>query len=161
MMHKKISRAFISVSDRTGLIELAKKLVEQEVEIIATDGTAAHLKASGIATKSVEQVTGFTQVLDDGLLATVFFLTAFLATVFLAATFLTAVFFAAGFLLVVAFLGVFRGSAMSVIVQPGADPSRWSSCVPLAMVLTRLEPCSPRLQDHTSNGSAWPAGRLV
>ena len=44
MMHKKISRAFISVSDRTGLIELAKKLVEQEVEIIATDGTAAHLK---------------------------------------------------------------------------------------------------------------------
>ena len=96
MMHKKISRAFISVSDRTGLIELAKKLVEQEVEIIATDGTAAHLKASGIATKSVEQVTGFTQVLDDGLLATVFFLTAFLATVFLGATFLVTVFFTVG-----------------------------------------------------------------
>ena len=63
-MNKKISRAFISVSDKTGLIQLAKKLVEQEVEIIASDGTAAHLKASGIATKSVEQVTGFAQVLD-------------------------------------------------------------------------------------------------
>ena len=63
-MNKKISRAFISVSDKTGLIQLAKKLVEQEVEIIASDGTAAHLKASGIATKSVEQITGFAQVLD-------------------------------------------------------------------------------------------------
>lgn len=63
-MNKKISRAFISVSDKTGLIQLAKKLVEQKVEIIASDGTAAHLKASGIATKSVEQVTGFAQVLD-------------------------------------------------------------------------------------------------
>lgn len=63
-MNKKISRAFISVSDKTGLIPLAKKLVEQEVEIIASDGTAAHLKAAGIATKSVEQVTGFAQVLD-------------------------------------------------------------------------------------------------
>jgi len=63
-MNKKISRAFISVSDKTGLIQLAKKLVEQKVEIIASDGTAAHLKASGIATKSVEQITGFTQVLD-------------------------------------------------------------------------------------------------
>lgn len=63
-MNKKISRAFISVSDKTGLTQLAKKLVEQEVEIIASDGTAAHLKASGIATKSVEQVTGFAQVLD-------------------------------------------------------------------------------------------------
>ena len=63
-MNKKISRAFISVSDKTGLIQLAKKLVEEKVEIIASDGTAAHLKASGIATKSVEQVTGFAQVLD-------------------------------------------------------------------------------------------------
>jgi len=63
-MNKKISRAFISVSDKTGLIQLAKKLVEQKVEIIASDGTAAHLKASGIATKSVEQITGFAQVLD-------------------------------------------------------------------------------------------------
>jgi phosphoribosylaminoimidazolecarboxamide formyltransferase/IMP cyclohydrolase len=63
-MNKKISRAFISVSDKTGLIQLAKKLVEQEVEIIASDGTAAHLKAAGIATKSVERVTGFAQVLD-------------------------------------------------------------------------------------------------
>ena len=63
-MKKKISRAFISVSDKTGLIQLAKKLVEQEIDIIASDGTAAHLKASGITTKSVEQVTGFAQVLD-------------------------------------------------------------------------------------------------
>jgi len=63
-MNKKISRAFISVSDKTGLIQLAKKLVEQEVEIIASDGTAAHLRTAGITTKSVEQVTGFAQVLD-------------------------------------------------------------------------------------------------
>jgi hypothetical protein len=61
----------------------------------------------------------------------------FFATVFFATTFFTAVFFTAVFLLVVAFLGVFRGSAMMIIVQPGADPSRWSSCVPLVMSLTR------------------------
>jgi hypothetical protein len=70
--------------------------------------------------------------LTGALAAAVFF-----AAVFFATTFFTAVFFAATFLLVVAFLGVFRGSAMMLIVQPGADPSRWSSCVPLAMSLTR------------------------
>ena len=63
-MNKKIFRAFISVSDKTGLIQLAQKLVEHKVEIIASDGTAAHLKAAGIDSKSVEQVTGFAPVLD-------------------------------------------------------------------------------------------------
>jgi len=64
-MNKKIFRAFISVSDKTGLIQVAQKLVDHKVEIIASDGTAAHLKAAGIASKSVEQVTGFAPVLAN------------------------------------------------------------------------------------------------
>ncbi len=47
-MNKKLSRAFISVSDKTGLIEFAKKLLESGVEIIASDGTALELEKFGI-----------------------------------------------------------------------------------------------------------------
>ncbi|MEY4678137.1 MAG: hypothetical protein RI992_852, partial [Actinomycetota bacterium] len=63
-MNKKLSRAFISVSDKTGLIEFAKKLLESGVEIIASDGTALELEKFGINVKRVEEITGFAQLLD-------------------------------------------------------------------------------------------------
>jgi len=63
-MNKKLSRAFISVSDKTGLIEFAKKLLECGVEIIASDGTALELEKFGINVKRVEEITGFAQLLD-------------------------------------------------------------------------------------------------
>ncbi|MEY3904330.1 MAG: hypothetical protein RIT08_246, partial [Actinomycetota bacterium] len=63
-MNKKLSRAFISVSDKTGLIEFAKKLLECGVEIIASDGTALELEKFGIKVKRVEEITGFAQLLD-------------------------------------------------------------------------------------------------
>ncbi|MFM1967904.1 MAG: hypothetical protein RL590_761, partial [Actinomycetota bacterium] len=44
VLHKKISRALISVSDKEGVAHLAKELVNNGVEIIASDGTAAFLK---------------------------------------------------------------------------------------------------------------------
>jgi len=63
-MNKKLSRAFISVSDKTGLIEFAKKLLECGVEIIASDGTALELEKFGINVKRVEEITGFAQIVD-------------------------------------------------------------------------------------------------
>ena len=63
-MNKKLSRAFISVSDKTALIEFAKKLLESGVEIIASDGTALELEKFGIKVKRVEEITGFAQILD-------------------------------------------------------------------------------------------------
>jgi phosphoribosylaminoimidazolecarboxamide formyltransferase/IMP cyclohydrolase len=59
-----IRRALISVSDKTGLIELAKALAAMGVEIVSTGGTAAALKAVGIAVTDVATVTGFPEIMD-------------------------------------------------------------------------------------------------
>ncbi len=64
MPHKKISRALISVSDKEGISDLAKELAKNGVEIIASDGTAAFLKVSGVAVKTVTEVTGSPELLD-------------------------------------------------------------------------------------------------
>lgn len=58
-----IKRALISVSDKTGIVEVAKKLVEFGVEIISTGGTSKALKAAGIAVKDVSEVTGFPEIM--------------------------------------------------------------------------------------------------
>lgn len=63
MQNKKISRALISVSDKTGVVELAKELVARGVEIISSDGTAALLKAANIAVRTVTEVTGSPEIL--------------------------------------------------------------------------------------------------
>jgi phosphoribosylaminoimidazolecarboxamide formyltransferase/IMP cyclohydrolase len=62
--HKKISRALISVSDKEGIAGLAKELAKNGVEIIASDGTAALLKDSGVPVKTVTEVTGSPELLD-------------------------------------------------------------------------------------------------
>jgi len=59
-----IKRALISVSDKTGLIELAKSLNDAEVTIVSTGSTAAALKAAGIPVTEVAEVTGFAEALD-------------------------------------------------------------------------------------------------
>ena len=46
--HRPISRALISVSDKAGIIDFAKALVAQEIEIISTGGTAKMLTQAGI-----------------------------------------------------------------------------------------------------------------
>jgi phosphoribosylaminoimidazolecarboxamide formyltransferase/IMP cyclohydrolase len=63
VLHKKISRALISVSDKEGVAHLAKELVNNGVEIIASDGTAAFLKDSGVEVKTVTEVTGSPELL--------------------------------------------------------------------------------------------------
>ncbi|MBM3252100.1 MAG: bifunctional phosphoribosylaminoimidazolecarboxamide formyltransferase/IMP cyclohydrolase [Candidatus Omnitrophica bacterium] len=60
----KVQRALISVSDKTGIIELAKGLNELKVEILSTGGTAKLLRDSGIAVKDVSEHTGFPEMLD-------------------------------------------------------------------------------------------------
>ena len=57
-------RALISVSDKTGILELSKTLVKNGFEIISTGGTAALLKKEGIAVKDVSDITGFPEMMD-------------------------------------------------------------------------------------------------
>lgn len=57
-------RALISVSDKTGIVELAKDLVSLGVEIISTGGTYNKLKEEGIKAIEISELTGFPECLD-------------------------------------------------------------------------------------------------
>lgn len=57
-------RALISVSDKTGLPELARALVQAGYQLISTGGTAQLLQKEGIAVTQVAEVTGFPEILD-------------------------------------------------------------------------------------------------
>ncbi len=56
-------RALISTYDKTGLIELAGWLVEQDVTLMATGGTAAALSAAGLPVEDTKSITGFGEIL--------------------------------------------------------------------------------------------------
>ncbi|MFA5118674.1 MAG: bifunctional phosphoribosylaminoimidazolecarboxamide formyltransferase/IMP cyclohydrolase [Candidatus Omnitrophota bacterium] len=60
----KIKRALISVSDKTGVLDLAKTLNKFGVEILSTGGTAKLLRESGLEVKDVSDYTGFPEILD-------------------------------------------------------------------------------------------------
>lgn len=64
MSNKNISRALISVSDKSGLVELARALDRSGVEILSTGGTAKTLKEAGIAVQDVSDYTGFPEMMD-------------------------------------------------------------------------------------------------
>lgn len=57
-------RALISVSDKTGIVELAKEIVACGYEIISTGGTAVALKNAGISVIGISDITGFPECLD-------------------------------------------------------------------------------------------------
>jgi phosphoribosylaminoimidazolecarboxamide formyltransferase / IMP cyclohydrolase len=59
----KIKRALLSVSDKTGIAEFARRLHELGVEIISTGGTAALLKSESIPVMEIEKFTGFPEIL--------------------------------------------------------------------------------------------------
>ncbi len=63
----RIARALISVSDKRGVVELARRLASASVEILSTGGTATALKAAGIAVKDVAEHTGFPEMMDGRL----------------------------------------------------------------------------------------------
>jgi phosphoribosylaminoimidazolecarboxamide formyltransferase / IMP cyclohydrolase len=60
----RISRALLSVSDKTGLLDLAHALKPFGVDFLSTGGTAAALNAAGFAVVDVAQMTGFPEMMD-------------------------------------------------------------------------------------------------
>ncbi len=64
---RKIRRALLSVSDKTGLIDLARALASHDVEMISTGGTAKVIREAGIAVTDVSDVTGFPEMMDGRL----------------------------------------------------------------------------------------------
>jgi phosphoribosylaminoimidazolecarboxamide formyltransferase/IMP cyclohydrolase len=59
-----LRRALVSVSDKTGLEDLARGLADAGVRIVSTGSTAARIAAAGVAVTPVEQLTGFPECLD-------------------------------------------------------------------------------------------------
>jgi phosphoribosylaminoimidazolecarboxamide formyltransferase/IMP cyclohydrolase len=63
-MQRKIQRAILSVTDKSGLLEFAEKLQEFGVEVLSTGGTARMLREAGVAVQDVSDFTGFPEMLD-------------------------------------------------------------------------------------------------
>jgi phosphoribosylaminoimidazolecarboxamide formyltransferase/IMP cyclohydrolase len=59
-----IRRALLSVSDKSGLLDLARELARRNIEILSTGGTAKLLADAGIAVKEVASHTGFPEIMD-------------------------------------------------------------------------------------------------
>src|SRR5690349_9625933 len=61
---RRIERALISVSDKTGLIDFARALAAAGVEIVSTGGTAKAIADAGLTVIDVSQLTGFPEMMD-------------------------------------------------------------------------------------------------
>jgi len=59
-----IKRALLSVSDKSGLVELGQALAKRGVELVSTGGTAKALRDAGLAVKDVSELTGFPEMMD-------------------------------------------------------------------------------------------------
>lgn len=62
--HRRLTRALLSVSDKTGLIDLGKALHGHGVELLSTGGTARALRDAGLPVRDVSEVTGFPEMMD-------------------------------------------------------------------------------------------------
>ncbi len=60
----KVQRALLSVTDKTGIVDFARKLATLHIELISTGGTARLLRDSGIPVKDISDFTGFPEMLD-------------------------------------------------------------------------------------------------
>ena len=60
----RIQRAILSVTDKTGLVEFARRLAAMGVELVSTGGTAKLLRDSSIEVKDISELTGFPEMLD-------------------------------------------------------------------------------------------------
>jgi phosphoribosylaminoimidazolecarboxamide formyltransferase / IMP cyclohydrolase len=59
-----VRRALLSVSDKTGLVELARALAGRNVELLSTGGTARALRDAGLPVRDIAEVTGFPEMMD-------------------------------------------------------------------------------------------------
>jgi phosphoribosylaminoimidazolecarboxamide formyltransferase / IMP cyclohydrolase len=60
----RVSRALLSVSDKTGIVEFARGLVELGIELVSTGGTARELTEAGVQVREVSELTGFPEIMD-------------------------------------------------------------------------------------------------
>ena len=63
-MSSRVQRAILSVTDKTGLVDFARKLGALNIELISTGGTAKLLRDSGVTVKDISDLTGFPEMLD-------------------------------------------------------------------------------------------------
>src|SRR5690348_15123823 len=64
MVTRRITRALLSVSDKSGLVGFAKALTDHGIELISTGGTAKALKDAGLKVVDVSELTGFPEMMD-------------------------------------------------------------------------------------------------
>ncbi len=62
--YKKVRRALLSVTDKTGLVDFAKQLAGHGVELVSTGGTAKALREAGLTVLDISELTGFPEMLD-------------------------------------------------------------------------------------------------
>src|SRR5881227_3727668 len=60
----RVRRALLSVSDKRGLVDFARGLAELGIEIVSTGGTARELEGAGLSVRSIDDYTGFPEILD-------------------------------------------------------------------------------------------------
>src|ERR1051326_6188864 len=61
---RRVTRALVSVSDKSGLIDFARGLASHGIELISTGGTAKALKDAGLKVRDVSELTGFPEMMD-------------------------------------------------------------------------------------------------
>src|SRR5437660_2499284 len=61
---RRVARALLSVSDKTGLIEFARALAGHGVELVSTGGTAKAIAAAGLKVRDVSELTGFPEIMN-------------------------------------------------------------------------------------------------
>jgi phosphoribosylaminoimidazolecarboxamide formyltransferase/IMP cyclohydrolase len=64
MTDRKIARALLSVSDKTGLVDFARALAGHGVELVSTGGTAKAIADAGLKVRDVAELTGFPEMMD-------------------------------------------------------------------------------------------------
>src|SRR6266849_233741 len=61
---RRVTRALLSVSDKSGLIEFARALVGHGIDLVSTGGTAKAIAAAGLKVRDVSDLTGFPEMMD-------------------------------------------------------------------------------------------------
>ena len=59
-----ITRALLSVSDKSGIVDLARALADRGVELVSTGGTARALREAGLTVRDIADLTGFPEMMD-------------------------------------------------------------------------------------------------
>src|ERR671928_150742 len=61
---RRITRALLSVSDKSGLVDFARALSDHAIELVSTGGTAKALADAGLSVRDVSELTGFPEMMD-------------------------------------------------------------------------------------------------